>query len=227
MNFSTMPAYTQIFINGALMTLFLSVVSVLIGTVIGFMLTLGRLSKRKWLSFLVQQYLDVFRGTPLILQITILYFGLPQIGVSLPTIPGIPDSKAIIAGIIAISLNSSAYIAEIFRGGIQSMDRGQVEAAASLGMTSRQVMLKVTLPQTLRRTLPAIFNEFISLTKETAIVSVIGLRDLMFSANIIRATTYLYFEPLLIIGVIYFILSKILTRILKVLERRMQVNDQS
>lgn len=228
MNFTQMTPYLNMFFDGLLMTLFVSFIAVAIGTVLGFSIAKGRLSNNKIVVFLLKQYVDIIRGTPLILQIILFYYVIvPKLGISLSNISFIPDSDAIFAGIIAVSLNSAAYVSEIFRGGIQSIERGQIEASLSLGLTNKQTMRYVTLPQTIRRVLPAIFNEFITVTKETAIVSVIGLRDIMYVARLVGGKTYNYLEPLIIAAAIYYVLTKSLSSILVVLERKLQVNDQS
>lgn len=207
------------------MTIFLSLASVLIGIIIGFLLTLGRMSKNKILSTLAKFYIDFIRGTPILVQVFLFYFGLPQLGVPIPEIPGLPGSREVITGIVAISLNSSAYISEIYRSGLQSIDKGQIEASRSLGLSSSQTMRFVTVPQAVRRILPALFNEFITVTKESSIVSIIGLRDLMYVSTLVRAATYSAFESLIVIAVIYYILTSVLTRILSVMERKLSVHD--
>ena len=214
------------FFKGLLMTLFLSFASVLLGIIIGFLITLGRMSKNKILSYSAKFYTDFIRGTPILVQVFLFYFGLPQIGIPIPEIPGIPGSREVITGIVAISLNSSAYISEIYRSGLQSIDKGQIEAARSLGLSSSKTMRFVTVPQAVRRILPALFNEFITVTKESSIVSIVGLRDLMYVSSLVKAATYSAFESLIVIAVIYFILTSILTKILSVMERKLNVHDQ-
>lgn len=225
MDFTILYPYTDMFLKGLLMTIFLSLASVLIGIIIGFLLTLGRMSKNKILSTLAKFYIDFIRGTPILVQVFLFYFGLPQLGVPIPEIPGLPGSREVITGIVAISLNSSAYISEIYRSGLQSIDKGQIEASRSLGLSSSQTMRFVTVPQAVRRILPALFNEFITVTKESSIVSIIGLRDLMYVSTLVRAATYSAFESLIVIAVIYYILTSVLTRILSVMERKLSVHD--
>ncbi|MDF2557902.1 MAG: amine acid transporter, permease protein region, His/Glu/Gln/Arg/opine family [Bacillales bacterium] len=207
------------------MTIFLSLASVLIGIIIGFLITLGRMSKNKILSISAKFYTDFIRGTPILVQVFLFYFGLPQIGIPIPEIPGLPGSREVITGIVAISLNSSAYISEIYRSGLQSIDKGQIEAARSLGLSSSQTMRFVTVPQAVRRILPALFNEFIVVTKESSIVSIVGLRDLMYVSSLVKAATYSAFESLIVIAVIYFALTSVLTKILSVMERKLSVHD--
>ncbi|MDF2536906.1 MAG: amine acid transporter, permease protein region, His/Glu/Gln/Arg/opine family [Bacillales bacterium] len=227
MDFTVLYPYINMFAQGLLMTLFLSLVSVLIGIVIGFLVTIARMSSNKVLSFFAKFYTDFIRGTPILVQVFLFYFGLPQIGIPIPSIPGIPGSREIITGIIAISLNSSAYISEIYRSGLQSIDKGQIEAAKSLGLNKKQTLRFVTVPQAIRRVLPALFNEFITVTKESSIVSIVGLRDLMYVSTLVRAATYRTFESLIVIAIIYFILTSVLTKILSVIERKLNVHDQS
>lgn len=142
-----------------------------------------------------------------------IYLALPQFGV---------DISQFQAAFLAFGLNSAAYVSEIIRAGIQAVDKGQREAAEALGIPYRPMMLRIILPQAMRNILPALFNEFINLTKESAIVSVIGVTDLMRRAQITSAETYLYFEPLLFVGLIYYVLVMGLTVIGRLLERRLK-----
>lgn len=225
MDFTILYPYTNLFLKGLLMTVFLSFASVLLGIIVGFIITLARMSKNKILSSLAKFYIDFIRGTPILVQVFLFYFGLPQLGIPIPEIPGLPGSREVITGIVAISLNSSAYISEIYRSGLQSIDKGQIEAARSLGLSGGQTMRFVTVPQAIRRILPALFNEFITVTKESSIVSIVGLRDLMYVSSLVKAATYSAFEALIVIAVLYFILTSVLTKILSVMERKLSVHD--
>ena len=157
------------------------------------------------------------RGTPILVQIYLIYIGLPKIIGSV-----LPD---MLVGAIALSLNSSAYISEIIRAGIDAVDKGQLEAARSLGMNKRMAMFEIIMPQAFKNILPALGNEFISVIKESSMVSVIGVAELMYNAGIVRGNTALGLEPVIVAAVIYFIITFILTRILGQFERRMKVSD--
>lgn len=154
------------------------------------------------------------------IQLFIVHFGFPQLGIKLPTIGSIPVE--FVSGVVAISINSSAYIAEILRSGIQSIDKGQMEASRSLGFNYAMSMRYIIIPQGLKNSLPSLANEFISLIKESAIVSVIGIQDLMYSSDIVRGVTFLAFEPLIVTAAIYFILTFTLSRIVSLYEAKLQ-----
>ncbi|WP_141431767.1 amino acid ABC transporter permease [Bacillus sp. 03113] len=188
-----------------------------IGFIFGIILSILKISQIKVLTFLADAYTSIFRGTPLVLQLMIIYYGLPQvIGYQI---------EPATAAILSFGLNSAAYISEIIRAGILAVDKGQSEAAMALGVPSRFTMLDIILPQALKNILPALLNEFISLTKESAIVTVIGVTDVMRRAYIVGGDKYSYFEPLLIAGLVYYILVSILTLLGKSLERRMRKSD--
>ena len=205
------------FITGLKSTLGLSIISVLIGIVIGSLLALMKLSKHKPLKWIAAVYIEVVRGTPMITQLFIVYFGSYVLF-------GL-DMNPFIAGIIAVSLNSGAYVAEIIRSGIQSIDKGQMEAGRSLGMTQSMTMKEIIMPQAVKNILPALCNEFITVIKETSIVSVIGVTDLMYNVNIVRGISFRPLEPLLIAAVIYFILTFGLSKAVNILEGKMKQSD--
>lgn len=211
--------YYMYYVDGTLNTLQISFFGVILGTGLGVFLALFRLSKKKFPRKLSMAYIDVIRGTPLILQLYMVYYGLPMV---LP----IPKDRMLL-GTIAILLNSAAYVAEIIRAGIQSIDKGQVEAARSLGLTEGMSMRYVIIPQAFRNVLPALGNEFITLIKESAIISVIAIPDLMYSADTVRGISFRPFTPLVIAGLIYFGINFILSKLLGVLERRLESGDKS
>ncbi len=189
----------------------------LFGTILGLGITLIRRSKFKAISFIGTAYVEFMRGTPLLVQIYIIYIGLPKlIGIDLPDMA---------TGIIALSLNSSAYVSEIIRAGIEAVDKGQMEAARSLGMNQKQAMFEVVIPQAFKNILPALGNEFISVIKESSMVSVIGVAELMYNAGIVRGNTALGLEPVVVAAIIYFIITFTLTRVLGYVERRMKASD--
>ncbi|WP_372663332.1 amino acid ABC transporter permease [Cohnella sp.] len=198
--------------QGVLITLKIVVISLSIALVIGLIAGLMNTSHNKLLRALATLYVDIIRGTPLLVQIFFIYFGLPVF----------LDMRisAEIAGIVAVSLNAGAYIAEVFRAGIVSIDKGQVEASRSLGMNRFLTMRLVILPQATRRMVPAFVNQFIISIKDTSLLSVIGIRELTQSGEIIISTNFRSFEIWGIVGVFYFVIIYILTRLFRLLERR-------
>ncbi|HWJ03321.1 MAG TPA: amino acid ABC transporter permease [Verrucomicrobiae bacterium] len=209
-----------ILLKGAVLTLELTAAAVAIGTIIGLLMAIARLSVRRWIAWPAAAYVDFFRGTPLLVQIYLIYFGAPQLLQFQP-----PDSYPYIAGIIALSLNSGAYIAEIFRAGIQSIDRGQTEAARSLGMTKGQAMQFVILPQAFKRVIPPLGNEFIAMLKDSALVSVISIEELLFSGKIIVGRAFKPFEIYISVAVIYLVMTLTISRIVNYMERRLAKGD--
>ncbi|WP_243183517.1 amino acid ABC transporter permease [Anaerosolibacter carboniphilus] len=211
--------YHSFFVTGTAVTLFLSFFGVIFGVVIGVIIALMKLSKNKLISTLAASYIEVVRGTPLLLQLYIVYYGLPRlIGMELPSMA---------LGIIAVSLNSAAYVAEIIRAGILAIDRGQMEAARSLGMTHAMAMRYIIIPQAFKNILPALGNEFIVLIKESAIVSIVGIADLMYKTDTLRGITFKPFLPLVIAAAIYFVITFTLSKLLGIVERRLRAGDSS
>lgn len=217
MNFTFLEKYSSYYIRGAEITIILALCAVLFGTVLGLGLTLLRRSKIKPISIIATAYVEFVRGTPLLVQIYIIYIGLPKL-------TGL-DMSDMAVGAVALSLNSSAYISEIIRAGIDAVDKGQIEAARSLGMTQGQAMLEVVIPQAFKNILPALGNEFIAVIKESSMVSVIGVAELMYNAGIVRGNTALGLEPVIIAAVIYFVITFTLTRCLGYVERRLKASD--
>jgi len=201
---------------GALTTLQLTIISVSVGTLLGLFISLQRLSSIKLLSFLSAVYIDVFRGTPLLVQILIIHFGV------LPLIGRFPN---IVSGYVALSLNSAAYVAEIFRAGIQSIDRGQMEAARSLGMSYGQAMRYIIIPQAFKRVIPALGNEFIAMLKDSSLVSVIAVQELAMTGTIINGRTTRAFEAYIPVAFIYLIMTMALSQFVAYLERRFGKSD--
>ena len=209
---TSMFHYWTYFAKGVEYTLLISLVSTFFGVVLGVILALMRFSKQKWVRGLAISYTEFIRGTPLMVQVMFVYFGIGVV-INIP---------ALISGMIAVSLNSGAYVAEIIRGGINSVATGQTEAAESLGLTKRDMMQYVVLPQAFRNIWPALGNEFISLIKESSIVSIIGVTDLIYQLNIVRADTYRGVIPIFVAMVLYFIMTFALTRILNHYEGKMK-----
>lgn len=225
--------YSGFFIEGVENTLILSFFTVLFGTILGTLMAMARMSKfapfskfaslRKFmpLRWLATAYIEFFRGTPLMVQLMFIFYGLPMIGVTFPTVSFIPDFDRFAAGVVAMSLNSCAYVAEVIRSGIQAVDKGQMEAARSLGFHHKQAMMLVILPQAVRNILPALGNEFVTIIKESSIVSVIGIADLMYRTKGVIAKTYNSLECLAIAALIYFVLTFVGGRLIALMERKM------
>ncbi|MBP9791679.1 MAG: amino acid ABC transporter permease [Rickettsiales bacterium] len=215
MNFSIDAEKLSYIIQGCVVTLEYTIISVLLGLLLGAGLSLARISKIKLLNYISKIYISLFRGTPLLVQLSVVYF----------VIPGAFDYQISVfqAGIIAFSLNSAAYISEHIRGGIQAVSKGQFEAAQALGIPYALMMKDIVLPQALRNILPSLVNEIINLLKETAIISVIGGMDIMRRAQIISAETYDYLTPMMIAAICYYILVMIFTIFANYLERRLRV----
>lgn len=182
MNFNKLLDYIPALAEGSLLTILLTVVSVIFGMILGLMLALGRISKSKIVDKLCWFYIWIFRGTPLVMQIYFIYYALPMILPSL-TLDRLP------AAFIALSLNSGAYLAEIIRAAIQSIDKGQMEAAKALGMSYAQAMRRIIVPQSYRRLIPPVGNEFIALLKDSALVSVISLTELARTTSVMANST--------------------------------------
>jgi His/Glu/Gln/Arg/opine family amino acid ABC transporter permease subunit len=226
LDFTFLGKYYMFFINGAKNTVILAALTVLLGVLLGTVLALMRLSKFRLLKFISAAYIEFIRGTPVMVQIFIVFYGLPQIGIEFPDVPALgQDFPRFMAGVIALSLNSAAYVAEIIRAGIQAVDNGQMEAARSLGLTHRMAMTYIILPQAVRNILPALGNEFVTVIKESSIVSVIGISELMYNADTVRGNTFLPFEPLIVAAVIYFIMTFTTSKLLGYAERRMRASD--
>lgn len=212
--------YWKVFlIEGISNTLALTAISVLLGAILGALVTFLKRSRFRVVRFLIGVYVEVIRGTPILLQLTIFYFVVPEL---LPFL----DLSAFLWVAIALCINSSAYVSEVFRSGIQAVDPGQTEAARSLGMSSRQTMLRVVLPQAIRNILPALGNEFIMMLKETSLASTFFIGDLMTSYKKVSGATYLNLEPLLIVGVIYLCMTYPLSKLVSWFERRMAHGKQ-
>lgn len=211
--FDLIIEYMPYFMKGALYTIGISLLGILFGTILGLAIGLGKLMKNKLLAFPFVFYIAFFRGTPFIVQIFIIHFGV------IPAIIG--TTNGILAGIVGLSLNAAAYIAEIFRAGIQSIDRGQIEAARSLGMTHAQAMRYIILPQAFKRMIPPLGNEFIVLLKESAITAFIAVPEIMYWGRAFQGQYYKVWEPYLTAAVIYFILTLTISFLLSRLEKRL------
>lgn len=203
-------------IYGASVTLRITVLAIAIGLVIGFITGLARVWPNIFFRSISSVYIELIRGTPLLVQIFIVYFGLPALGLNL---------DPFIAGMIAMGINSGAYIGEIVRGGIESIAKGQMEAARSLGLTYWQAMRYVILPQSLVRILPALGNEFIALLKDSSLVSTIAIAELTRSGQIIITRTFKSFEIWSGVALFYFIMTYTISRIVKFSEKRLRYSE--
>jgi polar amino acid transport system permease protein len=204
-------------LQGITVTLQIVILAGILGFVLGTILSLLKISKFKFLGWLADAYTSIFRGTPMILQLMVIYYGSPQIlGYQI---------QPYTAAILSFGLNSGAYVSEIIRAGILAIDKGQQEAALALGVPYGKMMLDIILPQAIKNILPALMNEFITLTKESAIVTSIGVMDIMRRSYQVGAEKYSFFEPLIIAGLIYYVMVMILSFLGKALERRMRRGD--
>ncbi len=223
--FSLLTKYWPYFLRGTRNTIFIALAAVVGGCLAGLIISLMRMSKNPLLSIPARVYITVFRGTPIIVQLWIFYLQLTKL-ISFPE--GIflgMDLTRLLPCLIALSLNSGAYVAEILRAGIQAVDVGQMEAARSIGMPKALAMKEIILPQAVKNILPAICNEFITLVKETAIIQYLGVADLMYSMNAVKTITYQILPNYYIVGVIYFVLNLLAGRGVDMVERRMNRND--
>jgi His/Glu/Gln/Arg/opine family amino acid ABC transporter permease subunit len=217
MDFSQIVPSIPFILSGIWVTVQIVVIAIILGLILGTLLALMKIARNKLLNFLADAYTSVFRGTPLILQLFIIYYAIPEMtGYNIP---------AYLAAILAFGLNSSAYVSEIIRAGIQAVDKGQLEAAQALGIPYPRMMTKIILPQAMKNILPALVNEFINLTKESAIVSTIGVMDVMRRAYIVGADKFSFLPALLIAGVIYYIIVLVLSLLGRLLERRLKQSD--
>lgn len=204
-----------VLMQGLRMTLIISISSILFAMVIGLVVSLMRLSGVKVLDMISKTYVDIIRGTPLIIQAFFLYFGVPDLlNIRIDNLT---------AGIIIMSLNAGAYMSEVFRGGILSVPYGQTEAARSLGLSNAKTMRKVIIPQAVKNMVPAFVNQMIISLKDTSLLSVIGLGELTQRGQIVVAATYNSFEIYFIIGVMYFVLIKLISLFGDFVERKLKI----
>ncbi|MBE3090262.1 MAG: amino acid ABC transporter permease [Actinobacteria bacterium] len=214
-SFSIIREILPFLLKGALLTIFFSATSEIIGIIIGLTTSVIRVTRIKVLSQLAVGYVDLFRGTPLLMQIIFVYYALPYLGINLP---------AIVAGIVALSVNSGAYVSEIFRAGIESIDKGQTEAARSLGMSYMQAMIYVVIPQTIKRVLPPLTNEFVALIKDSSLLSVIAIAELMRTAKEMM-TWKMNPSSLTAAAIIYLIITLPLTRYVSYMEKKLKKSE--
>lgn len=210
------PSIPYIF-EGIGITLQIVIGATILGVVLGILLALCKIGNIAPLRWFASFYTSIFRGTPLVLQLMLIFYAVPQVlSIQIDPVP---------AAIIAFGLNSGAYISEIIRAGINAVDKGQMEAAKALGIPYAKMMRAIILPQAMKNILPSLINEFITLNKESAIVTVIGAMDIMRRAYVVGGSTFTYLEPLLIAGLIYYVMTLVLSFFGKTLEKRMRRSD--
>ena len=215
------PYFIGIFLRGLGMTLLLAGISVVLGSLFGLIPAFMRLSKHEGLNILATSYVELIRGTPLLVQVLLIY---SFIKMPVTLFLGI-DLSAFIPGMLALLINSSAYVSEVIRAGILSIDRGQKEAALSLGMSESLTMRLVILPQAIKNIMPALGNEFVTMIKETSIFMYLGISELMYSAVIIRSQTYLVKESYIVVAIMYFLLTFPTSKLMSYFERRLKKSD--
>ena len=217
MNFSFLPKYLPYFNYGALITVLISILVVCLGTIIGVLLAFAQRSRFKPLVWFANVYVWIFRGTPMMVQAVFIYYALLNV----------IHWTNLQAAIFVISINTGAYMSEIVRSGIQSVDPGQMEAARSLGLSNGQAMLNVILPQAIRNAFPAIGNEFIVNIKDSSVLMIISITELMFQAKSIAGTTYKFSETYFIEALIYLILTTVTSMILNIIEKKLNQTSSS
>lgn len=205
--------YKELFIRGIWVTLGLTLVGYICGLCFGLLFGLGRLSKRKWIHYPSKYYIDFFRGTPLLVQILLIHLAV------IPTIFG-HSLGFFVSGAVALTLNCGAYTAEIIRAGIQSLDKGQMEAARSLGMPHGVAMRTIILPQAFRRMVPPLGNELIALLKDSSLVTVIAATDILYAAKVSAGAYLRFWEPYIFAAVLYLLLTWVFTKVIAYIERR-------
>lgn len=202
---------------GVEMTALVTAAALSTGSVLGLVVALGRMSRRRWLQAPAIAYIEIFRNTPALIQLMWVYY-------CLPILTGI-DMSAVASATFALAVNGAAYIAEIIRGGIQGVDRGQVEAGRAVGLSHTQTLRKVVLPQAFRRMIPPFVNESVSILKFSSLVSVLGVADLTYQATVLSTTTFRPIEIFTFIAVVYFVLCTALSYFARRLELRLAVSD--
>mgnify|MGYP002574301688 FL=1 len=222
LDFSFIVEYMPYYFEGIKYTLLISLITVFFGALFGSLLFFMKTSnfhiwKIKPLKIIAVVYIEIIRGTPMLLQILIMYAGSKMFF-------GI-DLSPFTSAVIAIALNSAAYVSEIVRAGIEAVDKGQMEAARSLGMKKSTAMMLIVVPQAVRNILPAIGNQFVAVIKESSMASIIGVNELMFAGKVVVGSTYLGLEPYIVAAVFYFIMTFTLGRIISLIERRMKKSD--
>jgi len=210
--------YYPVFLRGLGGTLWISAVTIVFGSILGLIVAAMRMSRIRPLNAVASAYVEVLRGTPVLLQLYFFWIGLPKLFPAL----GMTDTQSVVCALV---INASAYISEIIRGGIGAVDQGQWEAARSVGLSEKNVFFRVILPQAVKNILPAMGNEFISTVKGTSLASTFFLPELITSYKTVQSATFLALQSLTIAGIIYFLLDLILSWMLRLLERRLRESD--
>ncbi|TFC48780.1 amino acid ABC transporter permease [Cryobacterium sp. TMT1-21] len=217
LDFSLVAPFLPYLLTGALVTIEISVLATALGLVLGLIAALARMSVFKPVKWVADFYVWSIRGTPVLVQLFIVYFGLPQIGIEL---------GAMLAAVLALGANTGAYVAEILRGGILAVPAGQIEAAESLGMSSAKVMRRIILPQAFRLSIPALGNQAVSMLKESSLASLVTVNELMMVSQRFAATNYAYMEFYIVAAVIYLVMTTGMSWILGKIEFRMSVSER-
>ncbi len=214
LDFSVVVPYLPMFLKGAKVTIEASVMAILIGLAIGTIVGIGRVIPLRPINFIAWLYVYVIRGTPLLVQLFLIYFGLPSLGIELEAFP---------AGVIGLGINSGGYVAEIVRGGIEAVPKGQLEAAKVLGLSYFQTMWYIVLPQAIRNMLPALGNEFVTLVKQSALLSTLAITELTMVGQQVRSVTFASFEVFITVALIYLALTTVVSTLVRYVERKWQV----
>ncbi len=214
---SVIPSKFFLFAEAALYTVQITFFGVLLGLLIGLVVALGRLSKNRTLSSISRGYIFLIRGTPLLVQLFIVYYGLT----SIVTIAPIPSA------VMALGVHNGAYIAEVFRGSIQSIHYGQMEAARSLGMTHSKAMQRIVLPQAFKRAVPSLGNQLIIALKDSSLASTIAVPELMLKGRQMGSSTFMYMEMFIIVGIWYLLMTSVLSFIVHRVEKKLKVSDRN
>lgn len=223
-DFTRIIDWIPTFLEGTMVTIVLSLSTVLIGSIIGLVVVLMKMSSVRPLNLIANWYTNIVRGTPMLLQLFVWLYGFPMLGLSfngLSFLGGTYGSREFITAVVALGINSGGYVSEVLRGGLEAVDKGQTEAGRALGLSKRETMFSIIIPQAIRTVLPGLGNEFITMIKESSIVSTVGVFDVMYTSNIVKASTFSIFEPLIVVGVIYFVLTYSLSALMKYLEKRL------
>lgn len=214
LDFSVVFPYLPMFLKGTKATIEASILAIIIGLVIGTIVGIGRVIPLKPINMIAWLYVYVIRGTPLLVQLFMIYFGLPSIGIEL---------EAFTAGVIGLGINSGGYVAEIVRGGIEAVHKGQVEAAKVLGLSYLQTMWYIVLPQAIRNMLPALGNEFVTLVKESSLLSTLAITELTMVGQQVRSVTFASFEVFIVVALIYLVITTAVSSLVRYIERKWQV----
>ncbi len=224
-----MIQYKKLLWSGIEITLVISLAAILLGLVLGILLAIMKIGRFKLLNKIASVYVEVMRGIPVMVILCMSYYGTALLGIRYPSIPmfgGACTSDRLIAAVIGLALNAAAQICEIVRGGIQSIDFGQTEAALSLGMSGKDTMFKVVLPQAVINIIPSLGNDFVNMIKTSSNVTIIGLADLMYVSNLIRGQSYRPFAPFVIVGAIYFVMTYSMSFLVKRYEKHITKSRQ-